>query len=352
MNDRIAFIGTYTDEKSEKIGNDGTLYRIRLHDDGSLERLGVTAAGENSSFLTIHPNGSYLYALSEVADGTVTAFTIDPSGALSQVNRRTSGASGPCHCTVDAAGTYLFVAHYTGGAVSVLPIQDDGGIGDPMTVVTHEGSSVHPRRQTEAHPHSVRLGPNGRFAYVPDLGTDEIVVYEFDDGALHRVEAVSVHDGAGPRHLEFHPDGAVCFLVNELASTLSAFEYHETTGSLTHLDTVDTVPEQFIGENLTADVHVHPSGRWVYCSNRGHDSIAVFEFERERLQSVGHESTRGEWPRNFALDPAGEFLYAENQRTDEIISFCIDETTGTLAPAGHTMVVPRPACMKILDGTV
>jgi 6-phosphogluconolactonase len=350
MNTRIAFVGTYTDIRNEGCDTNETLYYFRLRDDGSLEQLGTAAAGENPSFLAIHPNGSHLYAVNETENGTVTAFAIDQtSGAISRVNRRTSGASGPCHCTVDSAGDYLFVAHYTGGAVSVLPIRDDGGVDDPVTIVTHEGSSIHPQRQTQAHPHSIRLGSNDQFAYVPDLGTDEVVVYEHNDGALHRIEEVSVHDGAGPRHLAFHPEESIGFLINELDSTLSVFERHESTGSLTHLDTVDTLPDQFTGENIAADVHVHPSGQWVYSSNRGHNSVAVFEFEQNELRLVRHESTQGEWPRNFALDPAGRFLYAENQHTNDIVSFRLDETTGMLTSVEAVTEIPQPACMKILD---
>lgn len=344
-----AYIGTYTDQ-----GGEGLYVCEVTVDDGGvgIARRTVTELADDPSFLAVHPGREYLYVVHEVEDGAVTALRREDDGSLARLNRVPSGAGGPCHCSVHPSGDYLLVAHYTGGAVSVLPIRDDGELAAPTDTVAHEGSSVHPERQNGPHPHSITPGPNGRFLYVPDLGTDEIVVYELDgdDGTLSRAGATSTRAGAGPRHLAFHPDAEVVYVVNELDSTASAFEWTPETGGLSRVATVATVPDDHDGDNFPADVHVHPSGRWVYASNRGHDSIVAFEVEEDggTLAVVGHQSTEGEWPRNFAIDASGRFLFAENQRSDDVVAFGIDEDTGALDPAGATVQVPAPACMECL----
>lgn len=343
----LAYLGTYTDGDSEGV------YRYRVDaSTGEMDRLGATEAGENPTFLAVHPSGDYLYAVNEAGDGGAVAFEVDrETGDLERLNERPTGDAGPCHCSVDAAGEYLLVAHYGGGSVSMLPVGADGALGDPTDVVEHEGSSVGDR-QTEPHPHSINPGPDDRFAYVPDLGTDEVVAYELDReaDALERVGATEVHDGAGPRHLDFHPAGRYAYLINELDSTLTALERDPETGALEAVETVETLPPEFDGESYTADVHVHPSGSFVYGSNRGHDSIVAFECDAGtgRLSLVGHESTRGEWPRNFALDPSGDHLFAENRDTDDVVAFDVDGATGELSATGDVEAVPSPVCMQFL----
>jgi len=234
----------------------------------------------------------------------------------------------------------------------MLPIDSDGGVGERTCLVEHEGSSVHPDRQTEPHPHSITPGPQNEFAYAPDLGTDEIVVYELalDEGRLRPVEtgAVTVYDGAGPRHMEFHPNSEVAYLVNELDSTVVAYDYDEYTGALEEFATVDTLPRSVDIENYPADIHVHPSGDVLYASNRGHDTIAIFELdERGTPSRTGTVSTRGEWPRNFAISPDGDFLFAENQHTDTVVTFRIDGTA--LEATGDVVEIPEPVCLEILQ---
>lgn len=263
MSEQVAYVGTYTDKESEGIYT----YHIDIKDDVTIRSETVTQIGDNPSFLAVHPSGEFLYAVHDVEDGRVTAFRRDTDGSLRRLNQESSGASRPCHCSVHPSGEYLLIAHYTGGAVSTLPIRADGGVAPPAETHRHEGSSVHPERQTQPHPHSITPGPTGRHLYVPDLGTDEIVVYEFDDGALERADAVSIDDGAGPRHLTFHPNEQFAYVINELDSTVTVLERTDR-GSLLERGTVSTLPPDYGGENITADIHVHPSGVWVYGSNR------------------------------------------------------------------------------------
>lgn len=344
----LAFVGTFTD------GDAVYTYRVDA-DTGATERLAASDAGESPSYLALHPGGTHLYAVNHVEDGTVVALEIDrETGALSRLNRRsTGGGASPCYCSVDATGSYVLIAHYRGGRVSMVPIEADGRVGDPTAVVDHHGSGPDPDRQTGPHPHSIVPGPDNRYVYVPDLGADRIVVYELDldEGTLRPADppAVTLHGGAGPRHLEFHPDGRFAYVINELDSTLTALERDPETGALTAIDTASTLPPEFEGENLGADVHVHPSGRWVYGSNRGHDSVAIFAIEDDgRPRPVAHEPTRGAKPRVFALDPPGAHLFAANQDDDELVVFRIDGETGEPTATGHVAEVPRPTCVKFL----
>lgn len=344
----FAFVGTYTWDDSEGI------YVFEVDGStGEFTPISTAPAGENPSFLAVHPSGDYLYSVNEVDDGTVTAFRIDRgTGELHRLNRASTGDAGPCHCSIDATGTYVLVANYAGGSVSALPIREDGRIGDATQIVEHTGSSVHPERQTQAHAHSIVSGPENEFAYVPDLGTDRIVIYEFDpeDGPLRLIEdgPVRLHDGAGPRHFAFHPTASFAYVINELDSTLTAFRRDPDSGTLSEITTVSTLPAWFDGDNWTADLHVHPSGQWLFGSNRGHDSIAIFAIDRTtgRPTLVGHESTRGETPRNFALDPTGERLFVENQDTNDVYAYRFED--GTLDLLGHVADVPRPVCLRLI----
>lgn len=346
-----AFVGTYTDGDSEGI------YTCSLDSDtGTLDHVDAVDAGENPSFLSVHPSGEYLYVVNEVDDGAVTALSIDrESGGLTVLNQvLTGGGADPCYCAVEASGQYLLVAHYTGGTVAMVPIEDDGTVGEPTDVVEHEGSGPNPDRQEAAHPHSIRPGPENRFAYVPDLGTDQLYVYEMDldDGTLRTTEFESLQlpGGSGPRHLDFHPDEDRIYLLNELDSTLTAIDRDPETGALDVVDSQPTLPATFEGDNITADVHVHDSGEWVYASNRGHDSIAVFDIDdgTGELSFVERASTRGEWPRHFAITPTGTHLLAENKDTDDVVTFAIDGDDGTLSATGAVADIPSPVCIQFL----
>ncbi|MFB6295567.1 MAG: lactonase family protein [Halobacteriales archaeon] len=324
-------------------------------DDGSLERLRTTPLAA-VSFLAVGPDRERAYTVTRVEGGVVTSFDLDATeGALSRLNRRSSEGAGPAYVSVDATGSYAFVANYAGGTVAALPIDDDGHLGPASDVVRHEGSGPNADRQEEPHPHSIDPGPENRYVYAPDLGTDRVVTYriDFEEGRLRGdgVPDVEVQPGAGPRHLDFHPNGRYCYLINELDSTVVAFEQDPETGALEAFQTVGTLPDEFDGLNQCADVHVHPSGEWLYGSNRGHDSIAIYGIDAEtgRLDPVGHESTRGHWPRHFAIDPAGRYLYAENRRSDSVVTFAIDPDTGKLTPTGDRLELPEPLCLLVVD---
>ena len=350
MNERrpgLAFVGTYTDGESEGV------YGLQLDGDtGELEELSTASVGENPSFLAVHPNGEYLYAIHEVSPGSVTACATDrETGELLTLNSRPSGDDGPCHCSVDATGQFLLVAHFGGGSVSVLPIEDAGRLSDPTDAVEHDGTSVDPDDPPTPRPHAAVPGPENRFVYVPDLGLDEVVVYELDHerGTLDRTSSARVGAGTGPRHLVFHPDDRLAYVVNELESSVTVFERDAESGELAEIETVRTVPDDFDGTNHPADVHVHSSGRWVYASNRGHYSVATFDVDEEsgRLELVETVSTAGECPRNFAIDPTETFLFAENQDTDDVVAFRITDA-GRLEATGARTSLPSPVCLQFL----
>ncbi len=350
------YVGTYTRGESQGI------YLLELNPETG-ELHSKTLAGEvvNPSFLAIHPNGKNLYAVNEVSDfkesgsGGVAAFAIDPdSGKLTLLGQQPSRGGGPCHVVVDPSGRNALVANYGGGSATVLPIQDDGSLDSPSSTVQHEGSSVNPQRQKEPHAHSINLDPDGQFAFVADLGIDKVMIYKFDpkQGTItpNETPSASVEPGSGPRHFAFHPEGKRAYVINELTSTVTAFAYDPETGALTPTQTISTLPRDFTGNNTTAEVVVHPSGKYLYGSNRGHDSIAIFAIDPSsgELKAVGHVSTRGETPRNFNIDPSGRYLLAANQGTDNITVFKIEQETGLLNPVGDPVAVPSPVCIKFL----
>ena len=305
------------------------------------------------------PEHRYLYSVNAVREvdgkpsGGVSAFRIDPNtGELAFLNQQLSGGPGPCHLSVDHTGQYVLVANYAGGSVAMLPIQADGSLGEATDFVQHTGPSVNPARQQEPHAHSINIDPGNRYAFAPDLGTDKIVIYELDltHGKLkpNNPPWALVHAGAGPRHFDFHPNGRWGYAINELDSSMTAFDYDSSTGALTEIGSIDTLPEDFNDTSHCADVHVSPSGKFVYGSNRGHDSIVIFAVNERtgRLTRVGHESTQGETPRNFAIDPTGTLLLAANQASSTVVTFRIDSETGELDPTGHVADVPTPVCLK------
>ena len=340
----LAAIGTYSSADSKGV------HTVAVDaENGDVRLLDSVVAGPDPTFVAPHPTGEYLYAaVREDGEGAIRAFEVNPeSGELNAVDKAPSGALSPCHCSVDATGQYLFVAHYAGGAVSMLPIDEDGRLGPPIDVVEHAGSSVDPERQDAPHPHSISPGPDDRFVYVPDLGTDQVHVYEVDrdDATLSPYATTDVQEGAGPRHLAFSPDGDRAYLINELDSTITSFD-RDSDGRLTRLSATTTLPEAFDGSNKTAEVAVHPSGEFVFGSNRGHDSISTFAVENDGLSPVDHTPTGGEWPRHFAIGPEGQFLFVENRDTDDITVFRIDDEAGTLSSVDGRLSVSQPVCIQ------
>jgi len=307
-------------------------------------------AGHDPAYLTIDRRDGYVYVLNEDSTGTVRAFNLDAeSGRLNLINVVTTGYADPCYCSVMPEEAVLLVSYYVGAAVSVFPLKDSGAVAEPSCTIEHNGSSQNPERQQQAHPHAIVPSPNHQFVYVPDLGTDEIVIYEFEPArrALTRLKAVDVPPGSGPRHFTFHPIDDYAYLTNELASTVTVFEWDDRTGGLDPIQSIDTLTRDI--RNTAADIHVHPSGDFVYASNRGHDSIAVYDRGPDgSLRMVETQSTKGEHPRNFAIDPSGQYIYAENKLSNTIVTFQIDPETGRLTDAGEEFSVPRPACLKFL----
>jgi 6-phosphogluconolactonase len=349
------FIGTYTGGKSQGI------YRAKLDlASGTLSGLELAAKIKDPSFLAIHPSGKFLYAVGEVGmfagktGGALSAFAVDAtSGKLTLLNQQSSRGAGPCHLNVDREGKNLLVANYGGGSVAVLPIDADGKLREASEFVQHVGKSVNPRRQESPHAHSINLDPVGRFAFVADLGLDKVLIYKFDSAAgkltPNDPPHASVAPGAGPRHFAFHPGGQFAYVCNEIHSTVTAFRYDTQAGKLTELHTTTTLPGEHKG-NSTAEILVHPSGKFLYVSNRGHDSLAIFRIDNATgsLTAVGHQPTGGKTPRNFAIDPTGQWVLAENQSSDSIVAFKVDPESGKLSPTGQKLEVPSPVCVRFL----
>lgn len=342
------YIGTYTGGASEGI------YQLELDaSNGAVTVTGLAAATENPSFLALHPALPTLYAVGEMGGGgVVSAFAVDAmSGALEIQNAQSSEGAGPCHVAVSPNGAYVAVANYSGGNVALMPIEADGTLAPAISVMQHEGASVHPQRQQRPHAHAVIFDPEGRHLFVADLGIDRLMAYRVDavSGGLEPNEPAyaALAPGAGPRHFAFHPSGDFAYSVNELDNTVTAFAYDSSTGTLETLQSITTLPEGFEEPNTTAEIRVHPSGRFLYASNRGHDSIAAFSIDPEsgRLEALGQTSTGGQMPRNFNLDPEGQWLLAANQRTDNVVVFAIDADSGSLTPTGQEVTVPAPVCV-------
>jgi 6-phosphogluconolactonase len=274
---------------------------------------------------------------------------------LTFLNKKPTGGTDPCHLIVDKTNRYVLLANFMSGSICVLPIQADGSLGDASEFIQHQGSSIDPDRQQGPHAHAVTLDPSNQYAFVPDLGLDQTLVYRFDADAgklvPHEPPGVKVKPGAGPRHIVFHPGGRFAYLINELDSTIAVYRYEAAKGLLHDVHTLATLPENFQGASTCADVLVEPSGQFLYGSNRGHDSLAIYRIDQSsgRLDCIGHESTRGKTPRNFAIDPAGKFLLAANQDSDTIVTFRIDPQTGKLHPTGQVTDVPTPVCVKIIN---
>ena len=350
--ERFLYVGTYTSGKSEGI------YGYHFDpESGELRRFN-SFKSINPSFLAVDRTKRYLYAVNEVGEyagkpgGGVSAYEIERgTGNLRLRNEQATQGADPCHLTIDKKRSALLVANYTGGNVTVLPIRSDGTLGMVMDVEQHEGAGVK-EQQKGPHAHCIILDGSERHALAADLGIDKVMIYRFDrvTGKLTPAKQpfAELQAGAGPRHLTLHPNGKYLYVINELDSTMTAFRYNN--GTLTHIDTVSTLPSDFSGVSYCADVHVSPSGKFLYGSNRGHNSIVVFEIDPRtgKFKLVEHVSTGGDWPRNFTLDPSGKFLLVANQRTDNVVTFSIDARTGRLTPTGHVEEIPSPVCLKFL----
>lgn len=328
-------------------GNDGIVsYRFDAID-GSLMKSGISAA-ENPYYLSVHPTKEYAYTVDRTASGLVSAYRIDDSGVtLTRLNRRPSGGAGPCYVSTDRCGRYVYVANYGGGTVSAFPVESDGRLGDGATVEFGANG-----RDTDSHPHSIAPGPTEGVVYAPDLGHDRVVsLFHRSDGTLESasIPDATLQERTGPRHFECHPNERLLYVVNEVSSTLTVFDVQRRTGALREVETVSTLPSSFDGENRAADLSVHPSGRWVYGSNRGHDSIAIFEVDSKsgRLDVQGHVPSGGRTPRTIALDPTGRYLFAANKDSGGVAVFELHPETGRPRQK-DILEVPKPMCVRFV----
>jgi len=346
------YVGTYTSSRSEGI----YVYRFDATT-GDLEPIQTLVGVEDPSYLAFAPGGQFLYAVNERErdpEGSVSAFSVDSAtGRLEPLNRVPSRGAIPAHLSVDPTGRWVLVANYGGGTISSFPIQSDGSLGEAADVVQHTGNGPNPTRQRGPHPHMIVTDPNNRFVLVPDLGLDRVVAYRLDTSSGRLVaqpQGGGVLDpGAGPRHLAFGPGGRHVYVLNEIASTLSLFDYHAETGHMHPVETLSTLPADYTPASTTAAVVVHPSGRFIYASNRGHDSIAAFGLEplSGRLTPLGQTPTGGRAPRDFNIDPAGAFLLAANKDSDSLATFRINVEDGAVQPTGFIGEVPSPARVLI-----
>jgi 6-phosphogluconolactonase len=354
--DYFVYIGTSGGAKSKGV------YAGRFNAaTGKLTSLGLAAEAVNPSFVTLHPNGRVLYAVNEVRSsdgskgGAISAYALDrKTGKLTFLNRQSTGGPGPCHLVVDRTGQCLLAANYAGGSICALPVKNDGRLGEATTFIQHAGSSVNPKRQDGPHAHGVYLDAGNRFLFVPDLGLDKVMIYKLDAArgllVANDPPFVTLKAGSGPRHLAFYPNGRFAYVISELSSTLTAYALDAKRGALQELQTVALLPEEFKGASTAAEVVVHPNGKFVYGSNRGHDSIAVFAIDQQtgKLTFVDRTPTRGKIPRHFAIEPTAKFLLAENQATDNIFVFRLDPETGRLTPTDNSIETPSPICIQFV----
>jgi 6-phosphogluconolactonase len=352
----LVFIGGYTEPDRNGRGDGIYVHRMDAAT-GQLERLRIVGGVANPSFLALHPDGLHLYSVNGGEASGVSAFALDPAAAdLTFLNRQPSQGENPAHLSVDQSGRYVAVANFTGGTVALFPLDPDGRLAPASDVVRHTGPpGQHPTRQDRSHPHQIASDPGGPFALVNDLGLDRTYVYRLDrePGRLvpNDQPFVNAAPGAGPRHLAFHPSRRFVYVLNEIDSTIQLFRYDGQGGILSPVARVSTLPTDWSGENSTAQIVAHPGGRFVYASNRGHDSIAIFAVDEAsgRLTAAGHEPTRGRAPRNFNLDPSGAFLLAANQDSDTVVPFRVDGASGRLTATGQVVEAGSPSCVVFLD---
>lgn len=340
-------IGTYTR------GNSEGLYVYKMNTATGEVNYVSKATAANPSFLDISPDEKFVYAVNEDANdkGSVSVFSFDKSnGALTYIDKQTSGGDHPCYIAVNKTGKWVAAANYSGGSFSTLPIMANGTLGTPTTI-QHTGSSVNKERQEKPHVHSTVFSPDDKHIFVPDLGIDKVMIYAFNAGSGKPEPApvpfAATTPGSGPRHFTFHPNGKLAYLIEEMGGAVSAYKYND--GKLTLIQNISTYPADFTGKKWSADIHVSPDGKFLYATNRQPaNSIAIFSIDKKsgKLKALGYESTKGEVPRNFTIDPSGNFLLVANQESDSIVIFKRNKKTGLLTDTGNRIKVGKPVCLK------
>jgi len=357
----LVYVGTYTNKSASK----GIYVYSFDPGTGKLTSMGVAAESEDPSFLAIHPSGKYLYAVNEIdhfgaqKSGSASAFSIDrKTGKLTLLNQAATRGAGPCHISLDKSGKFALVANYDGGSAASFPVHEDGTLGEAADFVQHHGSSVNKERQEGPHAHWIGTSPDNRFALAADLGLDEVLVYRFNatKGTLapNGPPFAKLNPGSGPRHVAFHPNGKFAYVLTELEGSVTVFAYKASNGSLSPLQTLSTLStlrKDYSGPKEGAEIAVHPSGRFLYASNRASiDTISAFSINPTKgtLNLKDEYPTMGKTPRNFAIDPTGKFLLAANQESNNIVIFRIDSTTGALTPTGEIVEAPAPVCITFV----
>jgi len=347
------YLGTYTGPKSKGI------YSYRFNEStGRTAAPAVAAETTNPSFLAVSPNHRFLFAVNEEADysggktGAVSSFAVDrKTGKLTFIDQVPSRGPGPCYVSLDKTGHFVLVANYEGGSVAIFPVLHDGRLGQASAFVQHSGHGMNPKRQEGPHAHCIETDRSDRYAIAADLGLDRLLVYHFDSksGALtpNQPPFAEVKPGSGPRHFAFDPTGRFLYLVDEMGSTIYAFSYDSRKGVLRPLQNISSLPKSFKGENYAAEIAVHPSGKFLYVSNRGHDSIAVFAIDpaKHTLTPLEDVPAQGKFPRSFGITPDGAYMFVANQKSDNVVIFRIDRRTGRLTPTGQSLAVTSPVCV-------
>lgn len=361
----LIYVGTYTEpirfgtgELFRPGGRGVHAVRVRLSD-GAMEEAAPPASSRNPSYICLSPDRRHLYAVNELKlhegkeSGSVSSFALDPaSGALRFLNLQATRGTDPCYVTTDREGGHVLVANYSSGSFSVFPVRGDGSLDEASDFVQHEGHGTNPERQEGPHAHMIAFDATGNTVFVSDLGMDRLAAYRFDGkrGRVTPIEGggLTARSGAGPRHMAFGPDDSFLYVVNELDSTVSVCRYDRARTALEEIQTISTLPSGFSGESTCAAIALHPTGDYLYASNRGHDSIALFRRERQtgRLEAIGHASTLGESPRDFAIDPSGRLLLAANQSSSIIVPFLVDPATGRLEQSAEPFEIGSPVCIK------
>ena len=360
VDSKIIFVGSYTKKEGHVDGKGNGISRKdwNVTKKGALETHFYKRV--NPSFLTISSNNKYLYAVNELnpndgESGTVEAFKIDEASELKSlkfINKQKTHAFAPCHISVDANNEIAFVSNYVGGVVAVYPILENGGLDTASQIIQYEGKSTTDRQEA-SHPHSTTISPDNKYVYVADLGTDKIMTYRIDFKNKQLVPTeqkfIKMQNGAGPRHMDFHPNNAFTYVMNELDRTVNVFDYDASNGNLTQKQSISTLPEGFSDFSLCADIHVHPNGKFLYASNRGHNSIVIYNIDKDGLLTlVGHESSGGDFPRNFAIESSGKYLWVANQNSDNIVQFAINESTGELKEVNR-YDEKTPVCLHFFE---
>lgn len=346
------YFGTYTRNSS----SDG-IYHAKLElKTGKLSIPELAGKVFNPSFIVIHPNGKYLYSVSEENIGKVSAFAIDKkTKKLKLLNQSSSEGQYPCYISIAQNGKTLLVANYGSGTLSSIPINNDGSLEVPASIIQHKGFGTNKERQQGPHVHSINLSPDNRFVYVADLGIDKIMIYRLNPENSKLIDnnpsSFALNPGSGPRHFTFHPNEKIAYLINELDNTLITLGYNSQSGALNKIQTISTLPIDFKEESTTAELMVHPKGKFLYASNRGHNSIAIYVIAPNtgKLAMVGFQQKGINIPRHFNIDPSGQFCLVANQDSNNVILFAIDQINGTLKSLNQIMSIDKPVCIKFLD---